>query len=181
MFLNPFYNSVVATFCHQLVNNQQPRIDNDSQVKLIYVGDLVHQIIELIRLEHNASEYIIQANEVIHVSEILQLLEEFKAVYFLNGGVPNLDSKFKVQLFNTFRSFIDLKEYFPKAFYDYKNNGVTMEAWIYPTASSTGPALFAANASDNNGGSSWGDWWWGLQGYAPSILISNGTANSATY
>jgi UDP-2-acetamido-2,6-beta-L-arabino-hexul-4-ose reductase len=112
----PFYNSVVATFCHQLVNNQQPRIDNDGQVKLIYVGDLVHQIIEFIRLEHNASEYIIQANEVIHVSEILQLLEEFKVVYFMNGGVPNLDSKFKVQLFNTFRSFIDLKDYFPKAF-----------------------------------------------------------------
>jgi UDP-2-acetamido-2,6-beta-L-arabino-hexul-4-ose reductase len=112
----PFYNSVVATFCHQLVNNQQPRIDKDSQVNLIYVGDLVHQIIELIRLEHNASECIIQANEVIHVSEILQLLEEFKAVYFVNGGVPNLDSKFKVQLFNTFRSFIDLKDYFPKAF-----------------------------------------------------------------
>lgn len=112
----PFYNSVVATFCHQLVNNQQPRIDNDSQVKLIYVGDLAHQIIELIRSEHNASEYIIQANEVIYVSEILQLLEEYKAVYFVNGGVPNLDSKFKVQLFNTFRSFIDLKDYFPKAF-----------------------------------------------------------------
>jgi UDP-2-acetamido-2,6-beta-L-arabino-hexul-4-ose reductase len=112
----PFYNSVVATFCHQLVNNQQPRIDNDSQLKLIYVGDLVHQIIELIRLEYNASEYIIQANDVIHVSEILQLLEEFKAVYFVNGGVPNLDSKFKVQLFNTFRSFIDLKDYFPRAF-----------------------------------------------------------------
>jgi UDP-2-acetamido-2,6-beta-L-arabino-hexul-4-ose reductase len=112
----PFYNSVVATFCHQLLYNQQPRIDNDSQVKLIYVGDLIHQIIELIRLEHNASEYIIQANEVIHVSEILQLLEEFKVVYFVNGGVPNLDSKFKIQLFNTFRSFIDLKEYFPKSF-----------------------------------------------------------------
>lgn len=112
----PFYNSVVATFCYQLVNNQQPRIDNDGQVKLIYVGDLVHQIIELIRLEHNASEYIIQANEVIHVSEILQLLEEYKVVYFMNGGVPNLDSKFKIQLFNTFRSFIDLKEYFPKEF-----------------------------------------------------------------
>ncbi|MFM1853730.1 MAG: hypothetical protein RL164_1048 [Bacteroidota bacterium] len=112
----PFYNSVVATFCHQLVNNQQPRIDNDGQVKLIYVGDLVHQIIELIKSEHNASEYIIQANEVIHVSEILQLLEEYKAVYFVNGGVPNLDSKFKIQLFNTFRSFIDLKEYFPREF-----------------------------------------------------------------
>lgn len=115
-FGSPFYNSVVATFCYQLVNNQQPRIDNDSQVNLIYVGDLVNQIIELIRSEHNASKYTVQAKELIHVSEILQLLEQFKAVYFDNGGVPNLDSDFKIQLFNTFRSFIDLKEYFPKAF-----------------------------------------------------------------
>jgi dTDP-4-dehydrorhamnose 3,5-epimerase-like enzyme len=44
------------------------------------------------------------------------LLEEFKEVYFVNGAVPNMDSKFKIQLFNTFRSFIDLKEYFPKSF-----------------------------------------------------------------
>ena len=71
-------------------------------------------------------------------------------------------------------------EYAPLAMFDYKNYGVTMEAWIYPTANSSGPGLFAANSSDNNGGSSWDDWWWGLQGLTPTFYISNGTANGAT-
>ena len=70
-------------------------------------------------------------------------------------------------------------EYIPTAMFNYKT-GVTMEAWIYPTASSSGPGLFAANSSDNNGGSSWDDWWWGLQGLTPTFYISNGAANGAT-
>jgi hypothetical protein len=95
---------------------------------------------------------------------------------FVDGGLCNV-----INVQNGLSQGNFQLEYFPKPFYDYKNYGVTMEAWIYPTASSTGPALFAANASDNNGGASWGDWWWGLQGYAPSILISNATANAAAY
>jgi UDP-2-acetamido-2,6-beta-L-arabino-hexul-4-ose reductase len=113
-FSMPFYNSVVATFCHQLVNEQQPSINNDSLVKLIYVGDLVCKIIELIRLKHNAPEYVVKAQEIISVSKILELLKEFKSVYFIERAIPNLDTKFKIQLFNTFRSCINLNEYFPQ-------------------------------------------------------------------
>jgi len=37
----------------------------------------------------------------------------------LHGIIPNFDSKFELNLFNTFRSYIDLKSYYPKY---YKNN-----------------------------------------------------------
>jgi UDP-2-acetamido-2,6-beta-L-arabino-hexul-4-ose reductase len=40
-FGNPYYNSVVATFCHQLSHGETPRIDVDGHLKLIYVGELV--------------------------------------------------------------------------------------------------------------------------------------------
>ncbi len=43
----PFYNSVVATFCHQLVNNESPKIETDATLNLIYINDLVKTIIEL--------------------------------------------------------------------------------------------------------------------------------------
>ena len=42
----PFYNSVVATFSHQLVNNESPRIETDATLNLIYINDLVKKIIE---------------------------------------------------------------------------------------------------------------------------------------
>ncbi len=49
-FGHPYYNSVVATFCHQLTHNEEPRIDVDGELKLIYVGELVEVIIEKIKL-----------------------------------------------------------------------------------------------------------------------------------
>ena len=47
-FGNPYYNSVVATFSHQLTHDEQPRIEVDAQLKLIYIGDLVKVIYYLI-------------------------------------------------------------------------------------------------------------------------------------
>ena len=47
-FGNPFYNSVVATFCHQLTHNEQPRIDIDANLQLIYVSELVDLIYQKI-------------------------------------------------------------------------------------------------------------------------------------
>src|SRR5690606_32209575 len=47
-FGHPYYNSVVATFCHQLTHNETPKIEVDGNVKLIYVRELVDVIIEKI-------------------------------------------------------------------------------------------------------------------------------------
>ena len=40
-FGNPYYNSVIATFCHQLTHDEQPRIMVDANLQLIYVSELV--------------------------------------------------------------------------------------------------------------------------------------------
>ena len=36
-FAQPYYNSVVATFSHQISKNETPKIDIDRQLKLIYI------------------------------------------------------------------------------------------------------------------------------------------------
>jgi len=43
----PFYNSVISTFSYQIVNGEEPKIEIDAELKLIYVGDLVKKIIDL--------------------------------------------------------------------------------------------------------------------------------------
>ncbi len=48
-FGNPYYNSVVATFCHQLTHNEEPKLEVDGEIKLIYVGELVKHIINKIQ------------------------------------------------------------------------------------------------------------------------------------
>ena len=114
----PFYNSVVATFCHQLVNNESPKIETDSILNLIYINDLVKVLIELFSKEDNEIVNI-RHTDTYKVSEILELLNQFKATYFDNGQIPGLQNQFEINLFNTFRSYFNLSTHFPVK---YKNN-----------------------------------------------------------
>jgi len=47
-FSKPYYNTVVATFCHQLVNNQIPSVDIDNILHFIYIDELIHVILDII-------------------------------------------------------------------------------------------------------------------------------------
>lgn len=110
----PYYNSVVATFCYQLTHKETPKIDNDGIVKLIYIRELVEFIMDCIRTGNNKPDIKISHTSEISVSGLLDLLESFKTIYLEKGEVPKFKSDFEVQLFNTFRSFIDLENYFPR-------------------------------------------------------------------
>ena len=114
----PYYNSVVSTFSHQLVNDESPKIEKDVILNLIYINDLVKVIIEL--FETDASEYIkIEYTDTYKVSQILDLLNRFKTTYFKNGQIPYFQNQFEINLFNTFRSYFNLIAHFP---IKYKNN-----------------------------------------------------------
>jgi UDP-2-acetamido-2,6-beta-L-arabino-hexul-4-ose reductase len=121
-FGNPYYNSVVATFCHQLTHNEQPKIEVDGEMKLIYVAELVNHMIENIT-SHNITQSSTKAlrSETIHVpytseikvSVLFEKLTEFKVNYFTKGILPKLDNPFDRNLFNTFLTYIDHTTFFP--------------------------------------------------------------------
>lgn len=114
----PYYNSVVSTFCHQLVNNEIPKIETDATLNLIYINDLVKKIIDLFYTETN-DNVTIGHTDTYMVSEILELLIKFKNKYFENGQIPSFYNQFEINLFNTFRSYFNLNTHFP---IKYKNN-----------------------------------------------------------
>lgn len=116
----PFYNSVVATFCYQISHNEQPRVEVDSNIKLIYIGELVSQIIDIIekvfykdKNELIINENIIDNTSEIKVSELLKIIENYKINYFNKGEIPKLDSTFNKNLWNTFICYIDHETIFP--------------------------------------------------------------------
>lgn len=115
-FGKPFYNSFIATFCYQLTHDEVPTIGQDGEVKLIYVQELVDVIIEQIRTEIGNPTFSVAATATKKVSEVLDLLNSFKALYLLRGEIPILKDRFEHNLFNTYRSFIDHKVYFPVKF-----------------------------------------------------------------
>jgi UDP-2-acetamido-2,6-beta-L-arabino-hexul-4-ose reductase len=74
-FGKPFYNSFIATFCYQLTHNEQPEIASDSEVQLIYVAELVAEIIKEINTNKNNENLKINYTKTIKVSEVLFFLE----------------------------------------------------------------------------------------------------------
>lgn len=112
-FGNPYYNSVIATFSHQLSHGEQPRIEVDGSLNLIYVGELVEKIWTLIKEKKSSNVFPVAHTAQEKVSGILELLEKYKSQYFENSLFPVLNNSFEVNLFNTFRSYIDIENHFP--------------------------------------------------------------------
>lgn len=121
-FGNPFYNSVIATFCHQVSHGDTPKIDVDGQLELIYVGELVGEILKAIRINDNSHELIIIHTAEAKVSDILSLLQNYKEVYQEKGEFPVLSNDFEHKLFNTYRCYMDIKSYFPRKFIQHPDN-----------------------------------------------------------
>lgn len=121
-FGHPYYNSVIATFCHQLASGETPKIDIDGNLKLIYVGELVEEIIKLILNNDNTHEHSIPFTAEVKVSEILSLLQYFRTSYQTKGEIPVLHNDFEYKLFNTYRCYMDVANYFPKKFVQHADN-----------------------------------------------------------
>lgn len=124
-FGRPFYNSVVATFCHLLTHGGKPEIQVDGQLSLIYVHELVAEFLTLIRRAGSGEweeELRVQATSIKKVSEILTLLENYRELYLENGQVPTMSNTFERNLFNTFRSYIEHQDHFPVKFVNHVDN-----------------------------------------------------------
>jgi UDP-2-acetamido-2,6-beta-L-arabino-hexul-4-ose reductase len=115
-FGHPYYNSVVATFCHQITHGESPKIEFDGQLNLIYVGDLVDEIVCVIRNEDNTHELIVQHRHEAKVSELLNTIKYFQDAYFERGEIPAITTQFEHQLFNTYRCYMDISNYFPRKY-----------------------------------------------------------------
>jgi len=115
-FGHPHYNSFIATFSHQLTHYEQPKIEVDGEVKLIYVNELVDFILEVVKSKRGNPLHVVSHTSVKRVSEILSILETYKEQYFLYGIIPKMNTQFEINLFNTFRCYIDIKAHNPVKF-----------------------------------------------------------------
>jgi UDP-2-acetamido-2,6-beta-L-arabino-hexul-4-ose reductase len=112
-FGNPYFNSFIATFSYQLTHNESPKIEIDKTVPLIYVSESVKVIVDSVREKTNIRESRIKNTSERKVTEILKILESFKSSYYKNGVIPELKDQFEINLFNTFRCYINLREVNP--------------------------------------------------------------------
>jgi UDP-2-acetamido-2,6-beta-L-arabino-hexul-4-ose reductase len=98
----PRYNSFVATFCEEVARGRQPTVTGDRAVPLLHAQDAANALIDAGGRRETHREELLGDHHT--VREVLELLEDFHEVYS-RGEVPALPTPFRVDLFNTYRSY----------------------------------------------------------------------------
>jgi UDP-2-acetamido-2,6-beta-L-arabino-hexul-4-ose reductase len=102
----PNYNSVVATFCYNIINKKKIFINPLSKkVNLIYIDDVMEQIYRV--LQKKSSKLYITVNKVykIQIKNLAKILLNFQKLRTTNN-ISHLKSSFNKKLYSTFLSFL---------------------------------------------------------------------------
>ncbi len=121
----PFHNSVVSTFCHQLANGAEPRIDADKEIEFLHAHQVAKGIGALIG--SGTGDVWRPAGHKITVSALLSKLRTMDAGY-RGHFIPDLRDPFDLDLFNTYRSYL-YPGHYPVAFQKHTDpRGTLVEA-----------------------------------------------------
>lgn len=104
----PNYNSVVATFSHNIAYDLPIKInDPNVEINLIYIDDLVNELINALNgQEHrNGIFYSVEPVYQVSLQEIVNLLYSFKNGRNTNN-IPNLNDEFTKKLYSSFLSYL---------------------------------------------------------------------------
>lgn len=104
----PNYNSVVATFCHNIAHGLPIQVNDPNVVmKLVYIDDVVAELINALEDNENKVEEFC-AVPVVHtitLGEIVDLIYEFKRSRE-ERTVPNMSDDFTKKLYSTYLSYL---------------------------------------------------------------------------
>ena len=106
----PFYNSVVATFCHQLAQGEEPQIEQDNLVEFIWINDLVERILESLA-SPGSGVVRLPGSAKLRISELLAKLQHFRASHAQHDTVPNISAPLDASLYATYLSYLDLEQH----------------------------------------------------------------------
>ncbi|WP_102194371.1 NAD-dependent epimerase/dehydratase family protein [Microbacterium aurantiacum] len=95
----PFYNAVTATFSHLIAQGDTPTVENDKELTLLHAQNAVDLLTGAVSLDRQSELEVAET-----VTGLLARLRGYAALY-RNGEIPNVDSDFDRDLFNTYRSF----------------------------------------------------------------------------
>jgi UDP-2-acetamido-2,6-beta-L-arabino-hexul-4-ose reductase len=106
----PFYNSVVATFCHQLANGEQPTIVENGDLELLHAQKAADVILNCIR---GSKIDLHPAGHRIDVATLLGRLRALSTLY-RDNVLPDIRDPLELELFNTYRHYLFPRQY-PRA------------------------------------------------------------------
>lgn len=109
----PNYNSVVATFCHNIAHDLPIQVNDPNVVmRLVYIDDVVDELIAALSGgEHREGDYcFVPSIHTITLGKIVELLESFKSMP-ASLTVPKLDDLFIKKLYSTYLSYLPKEKF----------------------------------------------------------------------
>ena len=107
----PNYNSVVATFCHNIANEQPIKVnDPDALINMVYIDDVVSELIEAIEgMPHvNADGYcFVPTCFSVKLVDIARQIKDF-AYARQKNVIPDMSDSFTKKLYSTYLSYLPL-------------------------------------------------------------------------
>lgn len=104
----PNYNSAVATFCHNIANDQPITVNDRSVImRLVYIDDVVRELIyALLGKENRKGDFCeVPVVHTITLGEIVDLIYSYKASREARE-VPNTADEFSKKLYATYLSYL---------------------------------------------------------------------------
>ena len=104
----PNYNSVIATFCHNIARDMPITVNNrDVNMTLVYIDDLVNELISALKGEENREGAFckVPVEHKITLGEIADLIYSFKESRETKA-VPDMSDDFTKKLYATYLSFL---------------------------------------------------------------------------
>ncbi len=109
----PNYNSVVATFSHNIANGLPIQMNNpDTELNLIYIDDIVKELLNA--LKGNATKdgryFKVSPSYVVKLGHIAELLYSFKASRD-NRLIPNMSDEFTKKLYANYLTYLPTDQF----------------------------------------------------------------------
>lgn len=104
----PNYNTVVATFCHNVARGLDVQINNpDAELNLCYIDDVLEEFIRALdgnpTMENNFC--VVPVSHQIKLGELASLIKSFKGSR-TNLSIPNMEDALIKKLYSTYLSFL---------------------------------------------------------------------------
>jgi UDP-2-acetamido-2,6-beta-L-arabino-hexul-4-ose reductase len=109
----PNYNSAVATFCNNIANDLEIKVNDPTVVmNLVYIDDVIAEFINTLEGKENKLEKYCSVPVVYTVTlgKIVELIQSFKESR-VNLRIPDMGNEFEKKLYSTYLSYLPKNEF----------------------------------------------------------------------
>lgn len=126
----PYYNSVVATFCHQAARGEPLSVNDPARsVEFVYVGDVVAELLSCLGEGKDAAPGTVRGvapSFSATIGELARTIESFRGIR-RGGLLPDLGDPFEKRLYSTYLSYLEPAEFGYRADKKSDNRGYLFE------------------------------------------------------